>query len=151
MIAKGKRRKYRDMVGDYQFWIFKINWADFETHQFYSLTTLILNFENTEILSIQLILHPPGHLIVIIKAINPDMDHLTFPDDAPIITRWLCYVKFYGHLRSYWPEGCQVTPWTVSQVILTCYYQVNHHCLKSKMHDIIRKQLNSECKHMDLQ
>ena len=64
------------------------------THQFSNFYHLILNFENTEILSTQLILHPPGHLIVIIKAINPDMDHLTFPDNAPIITGWLSYVKF---------------------------------------------------------
>ena len=31
-----------------------------------------------------------------------------------------------------------------------CYYQVNDHYIKSKMHDIIRKQLNSECKCTDL-
>ena len=37
------------------------------THQFSNFYHLILNFENIEILSTQLILHPPGHLIVIIK------------------------------------------------------------------------------------
>ena len=37
------------------------------THQFFNFYHLILNFENIEILSTQLILHLLGHLIVKIK------------------------------------------------------------------------------------
>ena len=37
------------------------------TNQFCNFYHLILNFENIEILNTQLILHPVGHLIVIIK------------------------------------------------------------------------------------
>ena len=37
------------------------------THQLFNVTTEIVNLENIEILSTQLILHPLGHLIVIIK------------------------------------------------------------------------------------
>ena len=73
-----------------------------------------------------------------------------FLDDAPIVIRWLSYVKFCMAPQVILTQGSQVTHQTVPQVILTCHTQVNHHCLKSKTCVVIGKQLNSKCKHMDL-
>ena len=65
------------------------------THQFSNFYHLILNFETKTILSAKLHLTPtrsPNYDNY--RPLHPDMDYLTFPDDAPIVIGCLSYEKF---------------------------------------------------------
>ena len=64
MIVKEKGNKEMKVTNNFEF----LKYTEvISTHQFYSFTTSILNFEIKTILSTQLSLHSLGHLIVIIK------------------------------------------------------------------------------------